>query len=94
MAEVIRIEVAYAEPDRQFLRAFELQFGATVADAIKASGIEIEFSIDVSTLSAGIWSKPVLPETQLDDGDRVELYRPLRIDPMDARRKRAKKRPA
>lgn len=92
MAEQIRVEIAYAEADRQFLRAFELPAGSTVADALRVSGIYGEFAINPEAITFGIWSKPVSIDTEISDGDRVELYRPLKIDPMDARRKRAKNR--
>ena len=94
MAEVIQVEMAYAEPSRQFLRRMELRAGATVAEAIEASGVAREFGIDSGMLDAGIWSRPVRRDRVLADGDRVELYRPLRIDPKEARRRRAEKAPA
>lgn len=85
----IRVEVAWAEPRRQFLRALELPAGATIAEAIAASGIEAECGIDASALDSGIWSTPASRDTHLRDGDRVELYRPLQVDPKEARRRRA-----
>lgn len=88
---MIRIEVAYAEPDRQFLRRLELAVGASVAQAIDASGLAREFAIDTATLVAGVWSKVISRDALLHDGDRVELYRPLNADPKDARRKRAER---
>ena len=90
MADSIEVEVAYAEPDRQFLRRVALARGATVRDAIAASGLESEFGIDSGRLTPGIWSKPVAPDALLEDGDRVELYRPLVADPKEARRRRAR----
>jgi putative ubiquitin-RnfH superfamily antitoxin RatB of RatAB toxin-antitoxin module len=89
MAEPIDIEVAYAEPGRQFLRRISLEPGATVADAILASGIELEFGIDASALGVGIWSKPASRDTRVEAGDRVEIYRALVADPKEARRRRA-----
>ena len=89
MADALEIEVAYAEPDRQFLRRIALPAGATVADAIAASRLETTFAIDVSNLAVGIWSKTVARDTPLTDGDRVEIYRPLTADPKEARRRRA-----
>ena len=88
--ESVHVEVAYAEADRQFLRAVTLQVPATIADAIRASGIELELGLDPALLSVGIWSKPSSFEKVLSDGDRVEIYRPLKIDPKEARRKRAR----
>lgn len=96
MAEppAIVVELAYAEPQRQFLRRFELPAGATVADAIAVSGVEQAFGIDVAALGAGIWSKPAARDAALRDGDRVELYRPLRADPKESRRRRAARAPS
>jgi putative ubiquitin-RnfH superfamily antitoxin RatB of RatAB toxin-antitoxin module len=93
MAETIDVEVAYAEPARQFLRRVTLAAGATIADAIAASKLEAELGIDASPLACGIWSKPKPRDTPLADGDRVELYRPLLADPKDARRRRATRQP-
>ena len=91
--EIIHVEVAYAERDRQFLRKIELTQGATAADAIRLSNVELECVIKASELRIGVWSKAVESGTVLNDGDRVEIYRPLKIDPKEARRQRAKKRP-
>jgi putative ubiquitin-RnfH superfamily antitoxin RatB of RatAB toxin-antitoxin module len=90
MADAIRVEVAYAEPSRQFLRALTLPAGSTIADAIAASGLDAEFGIDSSRLDCGIWSKGASRDTVLRDGDRVELYRALVADPKEARRRRAR----
>jgi len=89
MPERVRVEVAYAEPERQLLLRVELAEGTTVADAIAASGIERAAGIDASAMTIGIWSKPVRSSTPLRDGDRVELYRPLKADPTESRRRRA-----
>lgn len=91
--DLIRVEVAYAEPERQLLRSLELTRGSTVADAIAASNVASELAIDVQTVSVSIWSKEVDRLTPVHDGDRVQLLRPLKIDPKDARRKRAKAKP-
>lgn len=93
MADTIEIEVAYAEPQRQFLRKIILPAGSTVADAIAGCGLEREFGIDVAALAVGVWSKTVARDGVLNDGDRVELYRPLTADPKEARRRRAGRPP-
>lgn len=85
------MELAYAEPDRRFLRRLALPPGATVADAIVASEIEQAFGIDAGRLDAGIWSRPAAREAPLQDGDRVELYRRLKADPKESRRRRAER---
>ncbi len=91
MADNVHIEVAFATPDRQELVALELDQGATVADAILESGLQARFGqVDFGALQAGIWGRVVDRETVLADGDRVELYRPLERDPMEARRELAR----
>ena len=89
MAETIEVEVAYAEPSRQFLRRVIVPVGASVADAIAASGLEREFGIDASALAAGIWSRAVGRDAIVEAADRIELYRPLKADPKESRRRRA-----
>ena len=71
----------------------ELPGGANVLDAIRASGVlEAGGAVDVSTQTVGIWGRAVTLETRLAEGDRVEIYRPLRLDPKEARRLRARRR--
>lgn len=88
--ERITIEVAYGLPERQALVALELPAGSTVADAIEASGLRERFpGLDVHPDRVGIFGRTVPLEQALAAGDRVEIYRPLLIDPKDARRARA-----
>ena len=92
MAEsTIRVEVVFATPARQELKALELPSGATVADAIEGSGLQALFDeIDFDQLEVGIWGRVTERSTPLREGDRVELYRPLARDPREARRELAK----
>lgn len=90
MAERLSVEVVYALPDQVFLRRLDLPNGATVHDAIAVSAVCEAFpELTEAPLRAGIYSKSVSLDRTLRDGDRVELYRPLQLDPMDARRRRA-----
>ncbi|MDH3431269.1 MAG: RnfH family protein [Gammaproteobacteria bacterium] len=90
MTESISVEVVFALPDRQKLVSVSLQAGATVADAIGQSKIHEQFpGQPLDRLPVGIWGHPVERGTRLKDGDRVEIYRELRLDPRDARRARA-----
>ena len=89
MAETIRVEVAYADPQRQVLLAVAVAAGSTVADAMAASGILAQLPGFVPA-GIGIFGRLVEPDTLLRDGDRVELYRPLQIDPKQARRNRVR----
>lgn len=87
----ILVEVTYALPDTQTVIAVELNEGATVGDAIAASGILARHAgIDLRTQRVGIWGRAVSLQTTLRDRDRVELYRPLAADPKQVRRKRAR----
>ena len=90
MAETIYVEVAYADPQRQFLRSVEVVAGSTVADAIAASGILAQLPGFVP-VGIGIFGRTVAPDARLREGDRVELYRSLRIDPKQARRNRVRR---
>ena len=90
---LLRIQVCYAEPQRQVLRELGMRTGATIADAISCSGLEAYVPADeLAACRVGIWGKLKAPETPLQDLDRVEIYRPLLADPKDARRRRADKK--
>ncbi|MEQ6886577.1 RnfH family protein [Salicola sp. Rm-C-2C1-2] len=89
---MIRVEVAYARPEAQRLIALSLSEDSTALEAIRESGIENVFpEIDLAYQSVGIFSHVIAEpgRYRLRDGDRVEIYRPLEIDPKEARAKRA-----
>ncbi len=88
---MISVEVVFAEPDKQRLIEVEVEAGATVAQVLEASGIDRKFrNVDLTELPVGIWGKVVSRDATVRDGDRVELYRPLEMDPREARRLRAR----
>ncbi|PHM38233.1 RnfH family protein [Xenorhabdus innexi] len=88
----INIEVIYALPERQYLRNVKLPQGATVEQAIMASGLlELRSDIDLAKNKIGIYSRPAKLTDTLEEGDRVEIYRPLIADPKELRRKRAER---
>lgn len=88
----IRVEVAYALPEKQYLQRVTLGEGATVEEAIRASGLlELRSDIDLAKNKVGIFSRPAKLADAVQDGDRVEIYRPLIADPKELRRKRAEK---
>lgn len=90
MADEIRVEVAYARPDQQFLVPVRLPASSTVEEAIRHSGVLQRFpEIDLTRNKVGVWSKLTKLDAPLRDGDRVEIYRPLIADPKEVRRKRA-----
>ena len=92
MSANIVVEVAYALPEKQYLRRVTLEEGATVEQAIHASGLlALRTDIDLAKNKVGIYSRPVKLTDLLSDGDRVEIYRPLIADPKELRRQRAEK---
>ncbi|ATS20808.1 protein rnfH [Xanthomonas phaseoli pv. phaseoli] len=81
----MRIEVVLAWPDRYSSVQLELPQGATVAEAVATSGLALEQAPAAHAVHGLI----ARPEQVLRDGDRVELLRPLLLDPKEARRRRA-----
>lgn len=65
--------------------------GATALDALRASGLLDRFSsLDVSSQTVGIWGRACALDAPVHDGDRVEIYRDLTLDPKEARRRRGR----
>ena len=88
----IQVEVVYALPERQYLRKVKLAEGSSVEQAIQASGLlELRQDIDLKSNKIGIYSRLAKLGDTLNDGDRVEIYRPLLADPKELRRQRAEK---
>ncbi len=91
-AEIMRVEVAYARPGQQAIIQVSLPKGATLEEAIQASGVLEQFSeIELDKNKVGIFGKLTQRDQPLRPGDRVEIYRPLLADPKQARRERAAK---
>jgi uncharacterized protein len=87
----MRVEIVYAVRDTADVVTVQLPAGATVRDAIAASGIADRHpGVELSAL--GVYGKRVSADTRLAEGDRVEIYRPLLLDPKERRRQRARKR--
>jgi putative ubiquitin-RnfH superfamily antitoxin RatB of RatAB toxin-antitoxin module len=88
--ESINIEVAYATPEKQVIRAVNVDAGTTIGAAIVQSGIMMDFlDLELEEAKVGIFGKIATMTTVLSEGDRVEIYRPLIADPKEVRRKRA-----
>jgi len=88
----IVVEVAYALPEKQYLQRVTLEEGATLEQAIVASGLlSLRTDIDLARNKVGIFSRPAKLQDKVQDGDRVEIYRPLTADPKALRRMRAEK---
>ena len=94
MAERLAIEVALALTERQWLLSLELEEGATVAQAVLASGLLDQLTPEQREgYRVGIFGKQVAKpeERKLLEGERVEIYRPLLADPKESRKRRAEK---
>ncbi|CAX60960.1 MULTISPECIES: RnfH family protein [Erwinia] len=88
----IAVEVVYALPEKQYLYTVNVEEGATVEDAIKASGIlELRSDINLASNKVGVFSRPVKLGDEVHSGDRIEIYRPLLADPKELRRQRAER---
>lgn len=88
----IRVEVAYARPDKQKIIELYVTPGTTMLDAARQSGIDEHFpEIDFETMPMGIFGKAEKTpgQRELREGERVEIYRPLKIDPKQVRKQRA-----
>jgi hypothetical protein len=90
----LRIEVVYALPEGEDATFVNLARGKSALDAVRASGVlERHPEIDLQRNKLGIYGRVVAPSATLAHGDRVEIYRPLALDPKEARRRRALRKP-
>ena len=92
MSGNIQVEVAYALPEKQYLRQISLPDGSSVEQAIVASGLlTLRTDIDLNKNKVGIYSRSVKLTDTVHAGDRIEIYRPLIADPKELRRQRAER---
>lgn len=88
---MLQVEVAYARPEEQVILPIDVPAGTTVEQAIRQSGILERFpEIDLASQKVGVFSRIVGLDETLREHDRVEIYRPLQVDPKEMRRKRAR----
>ena len=90
MANKLTVEVVYATKEQQYLVGLEVDAGTTALAAVQLSGLYTQFP-HTQDYPMGIFGKAVPADTVLEEHDRVELYRPLLIDPKENRRRRAAK---
>jgi uncharacterized protein len=89
----IAVEVAYALPQRAIVKTFRLSAPATVADALARARIDPDYgAVDWDRAAVGIFGVPAARQRGLRDGDRIEIYRALAVDPKAARRARAQQK--
>jgi hypothetical protein len=86
----VRLTVVYSPAPRQVREwVLELPEGATLLQALEGSGAGAEFpQLDFATAQVGVWGSKAGLQQVLREGDRVEIYRPLQVDPKVARRER------
>ena len=95
-AKGLQVTVAYSPAPREVIEwALRLGDGATVMTALQACGLHSAYpDVDLARAEVGIWGSKSAPDVPLRDGDRVEVYRPLLVDPKIARRERFRKQGA
>jgi hypothetical protein len=92
--EMIEVEVAYALPDKQKIYVLMVKQGTTALEAAKRSNVTDDFDgVDLESSKMGVFGQTIKKpdEYELQSGDRVEIYRPLIVDPKEVRRNRAAK---
>ena len=92
----IRVSIVYSSGPRHTHEEWvTLHDGASVLQALQASGVLLTFpEIDLARVSVGVWSRKASLNQLLREHDRVEIYRPLTVDPKVARRERFRKQGA
>lgn len=87
----MKVEVVYVSRDRETLLELDVEEGVTAGELIVKSRIGEQFpNEDLTAARIGIWGTPVERGHRLRAGDRVEIYRPLVMDPREARMQRVK----
>jgi uncharacterized protein len=87
------VELVCATRKKQISLSITLERSCTISETLKISKILEYFpDIDLENTTVGVWGKLKTLETMVEEGDRIEIYRPLTIDPMEARRLRVKKK--
>lgn len=77
MPDKLVVEVAYALPEKQYLQRVTLEEGATVEEAIRASGLlELRTDIDLAKNKVGIYSRPVKLTDTVQDGNGLKFTVP------------------
>lgn len=97
MDKILHIQVACAWPERALIRDLAITPGTTAVQAVEQSGLLKDLAgsdlagLPLTSLKLGIFGRIIAAGHVLEDGDRVEIYRPLMLDPKQARRERAQR---
>ena len=87
---LVSVTVVYLTPQRQFVIAVQVPDGSRLIDAVRASGVlQRAPELDPSVLDLGVFNRARGANEPVREGDRIEVYRPLAVDPKEARRVRA-----
>jgi putative ubiquitin-RnfH superfamily antitoxin RatB of RatAB toxin-antitoxin module len=91
MADQIHIEIVYAQEQQAIVKALPMAPGSRLADALAAAAGTAEFcGLDLANAAVGIFGRLARNDQELKDGDRIEIYRPLKVEPKAARRARSR----
>lgn len=86
-SQMISVEVACATPERQRIIELDVPLGTSARKAVEMSGIQNDFpGLDIAESAIGVFGALVPDNQRLKEHDRVEIYRPLKNNPRDARR--------
>ena len=89
----IKVRICYLKPDIQFVRDVAVLVGSTIESALVQSEVLAQLpEIDMATVCVGIYGKKKSLSDVVREGDRIEIYRPLIVDPKEARRRRVAKK--
>jgi putative ubiquitin-RnfH superfamily antitoxin RatB of RatAB toxin-antitoxin module len=91
MADQIHIEIVYAQQQQAIVKALSMAPGSRLGDALAAAAGAAEFSgVDLANAAVGIFGRLARKDQELKDGDRIEIYRQLLLEPKAARRARSR----
>jgi hypothetical protein len=91
MADQIHIEIVYAQEQQAIVKALPMAPGSRVGDALAAAAVAAEFAgVDLANAPVGIYGRLARRDQELKDGDRIEIYRQLVLEPKAARRARSR----
>ena len=89
----LRVELTYADPAREILIGFDVRLGSSVLDCVESSGLlRLVPTLRDARLGFAIFGRSVESGDKVSEGDRIEVLRPLEVDPREARRLRARRR--
>ena len=88
----MRVELAYMDPAREVLIGFDVRHGCSVLECVEHSGLfHLVPGLRHARLGFAVFGRRVEPADPVSEGDRIEVLRPLEIDPKEARRLRARR---